>query len=126
MIVMLTLPNGAYHKRPIERTMGQEELTELGQWISRCLGIPEGWSYDFWKWSLLNAVQILWKEGRVSSPDFSLTLLAADGHPYTVGATSLLHGYPAGWPTCPGCSRPVLDGHMTCGDQACRPSADRP
>lgn len=28
-------------------------------------------------------------------------------------------GYPAGWPACPGCGRPALDGHITCGDVSC-------
>jgi hypothetical protein len=27
--------------------------------------------------------------------------------------------YPAGWPTCPGCGCPALDGHITCGDVTC-------
>lgn len=27
--------------------------------------------------------------------------------------------YPPGWPTCPGCGRPVLDGKRTCGDISC-------
>ncbi|HET7341051.1 MAG TPA: hypothetical protein VFL90_06285 [Methylomirabilota bacterium] len=32
-------------------------------------------------------------------------------------------GYPAGWPRCPGCGSPALDGKVTCGDAACGPSA---
>lgn len=28
-------------------------------------------------------------------------------------------GYPADWPRCPGCGRPALDGHITCGDVRC-------
>lgn len=28
--------------------------------------------------------------------------------------------YPVGWPKCPGCGQPALDGHITCGDVACR------
>lgn len=28
-------------------------------------------------------------------------------------------GHPAGWPACPGCGRPALDGHITCGNAAC-------
>lgn len=27
--------------------------------------------------------------------------------------------YPPGWPACPGCGRPALDGHITCGDVDC-------
>jgi hypothetical protein len=27
--------------------------------------------------------------------------------------------YPAGWPLCPGCGLPALDGHTTCGDLRC-------
>jgi hypothetical protein len=27
--------------------------------------------------------------------------------------------YPPGWPRCPACGAPVLDGHITCGSVAC-------
>jgi hypothetical protein len=29
--------------------------------------------------------------------------------------------YPPGWPACPSCGRPALDGKATCGDVACSP-----
>lgn len=32
---------------------------------------------------------------------------------------TLVEGYPPDWPRCPGCSRPALDGHITCGDVRC-------
>ena len=28
-------------------------------------------------------------------------------------------GYPPGWPTCPSCDDFALEGHITCGRQAC-------
>lgn len=28
-------------------------------------------------------------------------------------------GYPPDWPRCPGCGKPALDGHITCGDARC-------
>lgn len=28
-------------------------------------------------------------------------------------------GYPPGWPACPGCGLPALDGKITCGNAAC-------
>lgn len=28
-------------------------------------------------------------------------------------------GYPHDWPRCPGCGKPALDGHITCGDAGC-------
>jgi hypothetical protein len=34
-------------------------------------------------------------------------------------------GYPAGWPTCPGCAMPALDGHITCGDVGCNEAGRR-
>jgi hypothetical protein len=34
--------------------------------------------------------------------------------------------YPPDWPACPGCGGPVLDGHKTCGDVACREASDLP
>lgn len=36
------------------------------------------------------------------------------------------YNYPAGWPLCPGCGRPALDGHRTCGDASCRGSSGVP
>lgn len=33
--------------------------------------------------------------------------------------------YPAGWPRCPGCGRPALDGHITCGNVNCSERARR-
>lgn len=27
--------------------------------------------------------------------------------------------YPPGWPSCPNCGRPALDGHLTCGHAEC-------
>lgn len=35
------------------------------------------------------------------------------------GARVPSHGYPPGWRRCPGCDRPALDGHITCGDVVC-------
>jgi len=29
-------------------------------------------------------------------------------------------GYPHGWPSCPGCGRPALDGKITCGEVGCK------
>lgn len=29
------------------------------------------------------------------------------------------HGYPAGWPLCRACSKPALDGKLTCGQVSC-------
>ncbi|HSZ58578.1 MAG TPA: hypothetical protein VK797_23120 [Tepidisphaeraceae bacterium] len=34
-------------------------------------------------------------------------------------------GYPPGWPKCPGCGRPALDGHITCGDVRCSEGSRR-
>lgn len=34
-------------------------------------------------------------------------------------------GYPEDWPRCPGCGRPALDGHITCGDARCAEGAHR-
>ena len=33
--------------------------------------------------------------------------------------------YPEGWPKCD-CGRPVLDGHLTCGDAACGTQVNHP
>lgn len=33
--------------------------------------------------------------------------------------------YPAGWPRCPVCGEPALDGHITCGAAACNESRER-
>lgn len=33
--------------------------------------------------------------------------------------------YPPNWPRCPNCARPVLDGHITCGDARCDESGER-
>lgn len=27
--------------------------------------------------------------------------------------------YPSDWPSCPGCGRPAMDGHITCGSASC-------
>ena len=35
-----------------------------------------------------------------------------------------MSGYPAGWPRC-GCGKPVMDGHLTCGEATCSESAAR-
>jgi hypothetical protein len=29
--------------------------------------------------------------------------------------------YPPGWPKCPGCGLPVMEGRATCGKAGCRP-----
>jgi hypothetical protein len=29
------------------------------------------------------------------------------------------YGYPKDWPHCPGCGRPAMDGHITCGRAEC-------
>jgi hypothetical protein len=29
------------------------------------------------------------------------------------------YGYPLDWPKCPSCGRPVMDGHITCGQAKC-------
>ena len=34
-------------------------------------------------------------------------------------APTLSSLYPRDWPDCPGCGRPALDGHITCGEAAC-------
>jgi hypothetical protein len=34
-------------------------------------------------------------------------------------------GYPAGWPRCPECGAPALDGHITCGRARCAEAARR-
>lgn len=33
--------------------------------------------------------------------------------------TVFISDYPKGWPACPGCGSPVMDGHATCGESAC-------
>lgn len=33
--------------------------------------------------------------------------------------------YPPGWPSCPACARPALDGHITCGEASCDEGAWR-
>jgi hypothetical protein len=33
--------------------------------------------------------------------------------------------YPDGWPRCPSCGDPVLDGHITCGDARCNEAGHR-
>jgi hypothetical protein len=33
--------------------------------------------------------------------------------------------YPAGWAMCPGCGKPALDGHITCGDVLCNEGGRR-
>lgn len=33
--------------------------------------------------------------------------------------------YPAGWPACPACARPALDGHITCGNAVCNEGGRR-
>jgi hypothetical protein len=33
--------------------------------------------------------------------------------------------YPDGWPKCPVCGRPALDGHTTCGHAECNEGAWR-
>jgi len=33
--------------------------------------------------------------------------------------------YPEGWPKCPGCGEPALDGHITCGSATCNESQYR-
>lgn len=36
------------------------------------------------------------------------------------------HGYPDAWPACVArCGKPVLDGKLTCGDEACNEAADK-
>jgi hypothetical protein len=35
------------------------------------------------------------------------------------GDHRVFEGYPPGWPRCPGCERPALDGHVTCGEEPC-------
>lgn len=37
----------------------------------------------------------------------------------------LFAAYPPGWPACPGCGRPVLDGHLTCGAAFCGEARER-
>jgi hypothetical protein len=34
-------------------------------------------------------------------------------------STAEYDGYPEGWLRCPGCGKPALDGHITCGDARC-------
>jgi hypothetical protein len=34
-------------------------------------------------------------------------------------------GYPPGWPRCPACGLPVLDGHLTCGRVECDEGGQR-
>jgi hypothetical protein len=34
-------------------------------------------------------------------------------------------GYPIGWPKCPSCGAPALDGHITCGQAMCNEGAHR-
>jgi hypothetical protein len=34
-------------------------------------------------------------------------------------------GYPQGWPVCPNCGLPALDGHITCGQVGCAEAARR-
>lgn len=33
--------------------------------------------------------------------------------------------YPEGWPRCPVCGEPALDGHITCGNVRCDESGQR-
>jgi hypothetical protein len=33
--------------------------------------------------------------------------------------------YPPGWPKCPNCGAPALDGHITCGNVECAEAAAR-
>lgn len=35
------------------------------------------------------------------------------------------HGYPPGWPKCPSCGLPALDGHITCGKLDCNEQRHR-
>lgn len=42
-----------------------------------------------------------------------------------IKARMILGGYPPGWPRCPGCGRPALDGHITCGNAVCNESERR-
>lgn len=37
----------------------------------------------------------------------------------------LAAAYPAGWPKCPGCGDPVMDGSATCGQAKCSAAARR-
>lgn len=45
------------------------------------------------------------------------------GHDYCSTCGMVLRvrgiGYPPGWPACPGCGEPALDGHVTCGRVEC-------
>jgi len=38
---------------------------------------------------------------------------------------TLVSMYPPGWPLCPVCGRPALDGHITCGRAECNEGAHR-
>lgn len=33
--------------------------------------------------------------------------------------------YPTNWPMCPGCGKPAMDGHITCGEAKCAEGAQR-
>jgi len=41
-----------------------------------------------------------------------------------IGLAAPTSDYPPGWPRC-GCGRPVLDGHLTCGEVRCSESVAR-
>jgi hypothetical protein len=53
-------------------------------------------------------------------------LVAPRGEIRVPEAASGAAEYPAGWPACPGCGQPALDGHITCGNVACDEGGRRP
>lgn len=51
--------------------------------------------------------------------------MARQARPAPRPVTMVLSPYPPGWPRCPGCRRPALDGHITCGEARCNEGAAR-
>jgi hypothetical protein len=64
-------------------------------------------------------------ETRPRGEHFTAAMLERAIAPRPDRADPTAYGYPAGWPECPGCGKPALDGHITCGDLRCGEAARR-
>ena len=85
--------------------------------------IPEGFEVR----SILGRTEVFSKNWPPGKLDQRFGFLAFGVVPVNASGEQQVRpgGYPVGWPSCPGCGQPALDGHITCGLFSCNEAGRR-